>query len=85
MKQAPRHLKRRLVPMRRLVLPQAESQLSRPQARVLPQAQQVLQQGRVLPQARVSPQAQQVLQQAQQQQPQKLQLSAVGSALQQAR
>jgi hypothetical protein len=53
MKQVRRHLKRRLVPMVRLVLLQAESQLSRPQARVLPQAQQVLQQARVLPQARV--------------------------------
>ena len=44
MKQAPRHLMLRLVPMWRLVLPQAELQLSQPQAQVLPQA-------RVLPQA----------------------------------
>ncbi len=64
MKQARRHLMLRLVAMLRLVLPQAESQLSRPQAQVLQQAQ-------------VLPQAQQVSQQAQQQ-PQKLQLSAVG-------
>ena len=73
MKQARRHLKRRLVPMLRLVLPQADLQLSRPQAQALRRAQ-----AQVVPQARAS-------QQAQQQQPQKLQLSAVGSALQQAR
>ncbi len=70
MKQARRHLMLRLVAMLRLVLPRAESQLSRPQAQVLQQAQ-------VLPQAQVSQQAQQ--------HSQKIQLSEVGSALQQAR
>ncbi len=39
MKQARRHLMLRLVAMLRLVWPQAESQLSRPQAQVLQQAQ----------------------------------------------
>jgi hypothetical protein len=52
MKQAPRHL------MLRLVLPQGDLQLSRPQA-------QVLRQARELQQVQVSQQAQQVLQQAQ--------------------
>jgi hypothetical protein len=58
MKQAPRHLMLRLVPMLRLVLPQGDLQLSRPQA-------QVLRQARELQQAQESQQAQQVLQQAQ--------------------
>ncbi len=69
MKQARRHPRLRLVPMLRLVLPQAELQLSRPQA------QQVSQEARVSQEAP----------QAQLQQPQKLQLSAVDSALLQAR
>ncbi len=77
MKQARRHLMLRLVAMLRLVLPRAESQLSRPQAQVQAQVQ-------VLLQARASQQAQQESQQAQQHS-QKIQLSEVGSALQQAR
>jgi hypothetical protein len=58
MKQAPRHL------MLRLVLPQGDLQLSRPQAQVLRQARE-LQQVQVSQQAQESQQAQQVLQQAQ--------------------
>ena len=69
MKQARLHPRLCLVPMLRLVLPRAELQLSRPQARALQQARasqaQVLQQARVSQQAQVLRQAQQVSQQAQ--------------------